>query len=153
MNSGDFRPNFWKRGPWAQKPQFSLQMNNFWYVVGLVWLIIKRSKRKFRKFWILKILDPIFENVGPWAQKSWFWSQANNIWYLGSVWVIIKRSIRKFRKFWILTILDPIFEKGVLGPKSHNFGHRLIIFGMWVQSEYLWIDPNENLENFEFWWF
>ena len=21
-------------------------------------------------------------------------------------------------------ILDPIFEKGVLGPKSHNFGHR-----------------------------
>ena len=23
-------------------------------------------------------------------------------------------------------ILDPIFEKGVLGPKSHNFGHRQI---------------------------
>ena len=135
-----------------QKSQFWSQTNNFWYL-GSVWLIIKRSKRKFRKFWILTILDPIFEKGGPWAQKSKFGSQTNYFWYVGSKWIFMNRSKRKSRKCWILAILDPIFEKGVLGPKSHNFGHRLIIFGMWVQSEHLWIDPKENLENFEFWWF
>ena len=59
-------------GPCAQKSPFWSQTNNFGYV-GSVRVIIKRSKRTFRKNLILTILDPIFENGGPWAQKSQFW--------------------------------------------------------------------------------
>ena len=69
LNSGDFRPNFWKRGPWAQKPQFwSQTIFLFLYVAGPMWLVINRWKWTSRQFGILETLDPILENGDPWAQ-------------------------------------------------------------------------------------
>ena len=103
----------------SKSNNFGRRQIHFWYL-GSVWLIIKRSKRKFRKFWILTILDPIFEKGGPWAQKSKFGSQTNYFWYVGSKWIFMNRSKRKSRKCWILAILDPIFENGDPWAKSHK---------------------------------
>ena len=149
-----------KKAPKAKCHNFGdIHFCLFWGV-GSTW---QKKKDKLYNFWkwqFLVSLVALFKRAPSFnsnAIENEFGSWKHNFWQMGPIWQ--KKTWNKYNlwKFQFLVSLGALLKcvkraQRAPSSKCHNFGHRNIIFGKWVQNDKRKWGKNIICENVPFWW-